>query len=159
MWESLQKKQEGEVLPDSLQAQPHLQPAHLRRKWRVGDREEERERESVLEEELWSFMKTLRLPNLAKLLPRARPAPPAPGVPRWDWAPPPLVVAPAPLGGWRLLGASHRFFLGLSATGSRVSLRTKQGRASPTSAPTARLPPTSGEDHLRQEGHLHRQLG
>lgn len=43
----------------------------LRRKWRVGEREEERERESVLEEELWSFMKTLRLPNLAKLLPRA----------------------------------------------------------------------------------------
>lgn len=81
------------------QAHPHLKPAHLRRKWRVGDREEERERESVLEEELWSFMKTLRLPNLAKLLPRARPAPPAPGVPRCDWAPPPLVVEPAPLGG------------------------------------------------------------
>lgn len=34
-----------------------------------------------------------------------------------------------PLGGWRVLGASHRFFLGLSATGSRVSLRTWQGRA------------------------------
>jgi hypothetical protein len=65
----------------------------------VGDLEEERERESVLEEELLSFMKTLRLPNLAKLLPRARPAPPAPGVPRWDWAPPPLVTEPAPLGG------------------------------------------------------------
>lgn len=53
----------------------------------------------MLEEELWSFMKTLRLPNLAKLLPLARLAPPAPGVPRWDWAAPPLVVAPAPLGG------------------------------------------------------------
>lgn len=53
----------------------------------------------MLEEELLSFMKTLRLPNLAKLLPRARPAPPAPGVPRWDWAPPPLVAEPAPLGG------------------------------------------------------------
>lgn len=78
---------------------PHPQSSHLRRKWRVGDREEERERESVLEEELLSFMKTLRLPNLAKLLPRARPAPPAPGVPRWDWAPPPLVAEPAPLGG------------------------------------------------------------
>lgn len=107
---------------------------HLRRKWRVGEREEERERESVLEEELWSFMKTLRLPNLAKLLPRARPAPPAPGVPRWDWAPPPLVVEAAPLGGWRVLGASHRFFLGLSATGSRVSLRIRQSRASQSGA-------------------------
>lgn len=78
---------------------PPAASTHLRRKWRLGDREEERERESVLEEELWSFMKTLRLPNLAKLLPLARLAPPAPGVPRWDWAAPPLVVAPAPLGG------------------------------------------------------------
>lgn len=121
--------------PGGPPRRPPWDPPHLRRKWRVGEREEERERESVLEEELWSFMKTLRLPNLAKLLPRARPAPPAPGVPRWDWAPPPLVAEAAPLGGWRVLGASHRFFFGLSATGSRVSLRTQQSRASQPGIP------------------------
>lgn len=94
------KKQEGEARAGSPAGPPPPGArTHLRRKWRFGDREEERERDSVLEEELWSFMKTLRLPNLAKLPPRARPAPPAPGVPRCDWAPPPLVVAPAPLGG------------------------------------------------------------
>ena len=88
-----------ETPPRSLTHPPSREPQYLLRKWRVGDLEEERERESVLEEELLSFMKTLRLPNLVKLLPRARPAPPAPGVPRWDGAPPPLVAEPAPLGG------------------------------------------------------------
>lgn len=89
----------GQAPSSSLPAAFQPKCAHLLRKCRVGDLDEERERESVLEEELLSFMKTLRLPNLVKLLPRARPATPAPGVPRWDWAPPPLVTEPAPLEG------------------------------------------------------------
>lgn len=71
----------------------------------------------MLEEELWSFMKAVRLPNFArKLLPGLGSAP-SPSVPRWDWAPPPLVVEAAPLGGWRVLGAST-LLLGALATGS-----------------------------------------
>lgn len=112
---------------------------HLRRKCRPGEREEDRDRdrEPALEEELFSFMKTLRLPNLVgKPLPRARPAPVPP--PRWGGGPrvDPPVPAPrwgggcdnpepaAGRGGCRA-GTSQRFFLGLSATLSRFSL---QGR-------------------------------
>lgn len=72
---------------------------HLRRKCRPGEREEDRDRdrEPALEEELFSFMKTLRLPNLVgKPLPRARPAPVPP--PRWGGGP--RVDPPVPAPRW-----------------------------------------------------------
>lgn len=118
---------------------------HLRRKCRPGEREEERDRDRdpALEEELFSFMKTFRLPNLVgKPLPRARPAPVPP--PRWFGGPRAPPPAPAPRwgggcgspepvagrGGCRA-DTSHRFFLGLSATPSRLSLQGEGGVSSP----------------------------
>lgn len=115
-----------------VQARPYL-----RLKWRLGERDEEREREPALEDELFSFMKTLRFPNLVgKPFPRVRPAPAPPPVPP---TPPrgaggPKVLAPTRCcegccccccccdarpegtearGEWSE-DTSHRFFLGLS---------------------------------------------
>ena len=105
---------------------------HLLLKCRPGERDEERERERepALEEELRSFMNTLRFPNLVgpKAPPRARPRTDGCGGPRAEpppggalgrcWGAPGAKAGP---GGGAARGApSQRFFLGLSA--SRLSL-------------------------------------